>query len=106
MTEILVTDVLVVGEDCGGLTAALAASEQGCDVILLGDGRPPVTAISTGFLTYAAHEGFTRDQLLHAMGEASGKGLCDQALLRRLVDEAPKELGETFADDRIPVERA
>ena len=106
MTEILVTDVLVVGEGCGGLTAALAASEQGCDVILLGDGRPPVTAISTGFLTYAAHEGFTRDQLLHAMGEASGKGLCDQALLRRLVDEAPKELGETFADYRIPVERA
>lgn len=106
MTEILVTDVLVVGEGCAGLTAALAASEVGRDVVLLGDGRPPVTAISTGFLTYAAHEGFTRDQLLHAMAEASGKGLCDRALLTRLVDEAPKELGETFAAYRIPVERA
>jgi succinate dehydrogenase / fumarate reductase, flavoprotein subunit len=105
MTEILVTDVLVVGEGCAGQTAALAASEEGCNVVLLGDGRPPSTAISTGFLTFAAHEGFTRDQLLQAMAEVTGKGLCDQVLLRRLVDEAPKEMGETIAAYRIPVDR-
>jgi succinate dehydrogenase/fumarate reductase flavoprotein subunit len=44
MSEILITDVLVVGEGCAGQTAALAASEEGCDVALLGDGRPPSTA--------------------------------------------------------------
>jgi succinate dehydrogenase/fumarate reductase flavoprotein subunit len=44
MSETLITDVLVVGEGCAGQTAALAASEEGCDVILLGDGRPPSTA--------------------------------------------------------------
>ena len=104
MTEILVTDVLVVGEGCAGQTAALAASEEGCDVVLLRDGRPPSTATSTGFLTFAAHEGFTRDQLLQTMAEV-GKGLCDQALLRRLVDEAPKEMGEAIAAYRIPVDR-
>ena len=104
MTEKIVTDVLVVGEGCAGQTAALAASQEGCHVVLLGDGRAPSTAISTGFLTFAAHEGFTRDQLLQAMVQV-GKGLCDQALLRRLVDEAPKEMGEAIAAYRIPVDR-
>src|SRR5579859_6236862 len=70
MTETLVADVLVIGEGCTGLTAALAASEEGCDVVLFGDGHPPATAISTGFLAYAGHEGFTRDQLLQALAEA------------------------------------
>jgi aspartate oxidase len=106
MPETQVTDVLVVGEGCAGLTAALAASEEGCNVVLLGDGRAPTTAISTGFLTYAAHDGFTRDQLVHAMGEVTGKGLCDQLLLRRLVDEAPKEMGEAIAAYSIPIDRA
>ena len=44
MSETLITDVLVVGEGCAGQTAALAASEEGGDVALLGDGRPPSTA--------------------------------------------------------------
>ena len=55
MTENIFTDVLVVGEGCAGQTAALAASEEGCDVVLLRDSRPPSTATSTGFLTFAAH---------------------------------------------------
>ena len=46
MTELMVTDILVVGEGAAGQTAALAASEEGCDVIRLGDGRPPSTAMS------------------------------------------------------------
>jgi FAD binding domain len=45
MTELMVTDILVVGEGAAGQTAALTASEEGCDVIVLGDGRPPSTAI-------------------------------------------------------------
>jgi aspartate oxidase len=81
----------------------LAASEEGCNVVLLGDGRAPSTAISTGFLTFAAHEGFTRDQLFQAMAEVTGKGLCDSALLTRLLDEAPKVMAEVIAAYGIPV---
>ena len=35
MTDLLTTDVLVIGEGSAGQTAPLAASEEGCDVILL-----------------------------------------------------------------------
>ncbi len=104
MADLLVTDVLVVGEGCGGQTAALVASEQGCDVILLGDGLAPSTAISTGFLTFAAHQGFSRDQLFAAMSQVTGKDLCDRALLTRLVDDAPKEMAAAIADYAIPVD--
>jgi succinate dehydrogenase / fumarate reductase, flavoprotein subunit len=105
MSELMITDILVVGEGAAGQTAALAASEQGCDVILLGDGRPPSTAISTGFLTYAAHEGFDRAQLFKAMSEVTGKGLCDRALLTRFVDEAPKVMAEVIAAYQIAVDK-
>jgi succinate dehydrogenase / fumarate reductase, flavoprotein subunit len=97
MTELMVTDILVVGEGSAGQTAALAASEEGCDVILLGDGRPPSTAVSTRFLTFAAHDGFDRGQLFEAMSQVTGKGLCDSALLTRLLDEAPKIMAEVIA---------
>src|SRR5580693_7412970 len=97
MSDFLVTDVLVVGEGCAGQTAALTASESGCAVIMLGDGRAPSTAVSTGFLTFAAHEGFDRAELFEAMSQTTGKGLCDSALLRRLVDEAPKAMAELIA---------
>jgi len=104
MTDLLVTDVLVIGEGAAGQTAALAASEEGCDVIMLGDGRAPSTAVSTGFLTFAAHDGFTRDQLFEAMSQVTGKGLCDRALLTRLIDEAPKVMADVIAAYGIPVD--
>lgn len=105
MSDFLTTDILVIGEGCAGQTAALVASEKGCDVILLGDGRAPSTAISTGFLTYAAHEGFNRSQLYEAMAETTGKGLCDVDLLTRLVDEAPKEMAELIESYGVPVDK-
>ena len=105
MTELMVTDVLVVGEGAAGQTAALAASEEGCDVIMLGDGRPPSTAVSTGFLTFAAHDRFDRGQLFEAMSQVTGKGLCDSALLARLLDEAPKVMAEVIAAYGIPVDK-
>jgi succinate dehydrogenase / fumarate reductase, flavoprotein subunit len=106
MSNFLVTDVLVVGEGSAGQTAALSACEAGCDVILLGDGRAPSTAVSTGWLTYAAHEGFNRARFYEAMSETTGKGLCDIALLRRLVDESPKEMAELIEAYKIPVDKA
>jgi hypothetical protein len=96
MTNLLVTDVLVVGEGAAGQTAALAASEEGCKVIMLGDGRPPSTAVSTGVLTFAAHDGFTPDQVFEAMSQVTGKGLCDSPVLTRPLDEAPQG-GRTHA---------
>jgi succinate dehydrogenase / fumarate reductase, flavoprotein subunit len=105
MTESLVTDVLVIGEGCAGQIAALAASEEGCDVTLLGHGRPPSTAISTGFFTFAAHDGFTRDQLFEAMSQVTGKGLCDSALLARFLDESPKVMADVIAAYGIPVDK-
>jgi aspartate oxidase len=106
MLDLLVTDVLVVGEGFAGQTAALSACEAGCDVILLGDGRAPSTAVSTGWLTYAAHEGFNRARFYEAMSETTGKGLCDIALLTRLVDESPKEMAELIEAYKIPVDKA
>ncbi len=104
MPDVLTTDVLVVGEGCAGQTAALAASEEGCEVVLLGDGRAPSTAISTGFLTFAAHDGFGRDTVFQAMSEVTGKHLCDVSLLRRPVDEAPREMAQAIEAYRIPVD--
>jgi aspartate oxidase len=106
VTELIVTDILVIGEGSAGQTAALAASEEGCDVILLGDGRPPSTAVSTGFLTFAAHEGFDGGQLFEAMAQVTGKGLCDSTLLTRLLNEAPKIMAEVIAAYGIPVDKA
>ena len=105
MTDVMLTDVLVIGEGAAGQTAALAASEEGCDVIMLADGRPPSTAVSTGFLTFAAHDGFTRGQLFEAMSQVTGKGLCDRPLLTRLLDEAPKVMAEVIAAYGIPVDK-
>jgi aspartate oxidase len=72
---------------------------------LLGDGRPPSTAVSTGFLTFAAHDGFDRGQLFEAMSQVTGKGLCDTALLTRFLDESPKVMAEVIASYGIPVDK-
>ena len=83
---------------------ALFLEELG-DVIMLGDGRPPSTAVSTGFLTFAAHDGFRRDQVFEAMSQVTGKGSCDSALLSRLLDEAPKAMADVVAAYGIPVDK-
>lgn len=38
---------------------------------MLGDGRRPSTAVSTGVLTFAAHDRFTPDQVFEAMSCAA-----------------------------------
>jgi succinate dehydrogenase / fumarate reductase, flavoprotein subunit len=77
MTNLLVTDVLVVGEGCAGQTAALAASVEGRKAVMLGGGRPPSTVVSPGFLTFAAHDGFTRD-VFEAMSQVTGQGMAQR----------------------------
>ncbi|MEE8444344.1 MAG: FAD-dependent oxidoreductase [Alphaproteobacteria bacterium] len=103
--SVIETDVLVIGGGAAGQAAALAASEAGADVTLLFKG-PAATAISTGFLTYAAHEGFTREALADAMLNVTGKNLCDRALLDRFVNDGPDEIGAVIRDYSIPTDQA
>ncbi len=106
MHDIIETEVLVIGEGAAGLTAALAAHERGAKVTMLYSGQASSTAISTGFVTYAAHEGFTQAEVLDAMANTTGKGLCDMTLLKRLVEQAPLEMAEAIEQYEIPVDKA
>lgn len=106
MSEMIKTDVLVIGEGSGGQVAALAASEAGVNVTLLYNGLASATAISTGFLTFPAHDGFTPDEAFEAMSNVTGKNVCDEKLLRKLINESPKEMAAIFEKYDIPVDRA
>jgi L-aspartate oxidase len=87
-------DVLVVGSGIAGLTAALAASKA-CSVALVTKGRLTETN------TWYAQGG-----IAGAVGEADsvelhladtlvvGQGLCDEAVVRAVVGEAPEALAE------------
>jgi L-aspartate oxidase len=87
-------DVLVVGSGIAGLTAALAASKR-CNVALVTKGRLTETN------TWYAQGG-----IAGAVGEADsvelhladtlvvGQGLCDEAVVRAVVGEAPAALAE------------
>ena len=99
-TNILETDVLVIGSGAAGQAAALAASEAGAKVILLHKG-PSATAISTGFLTFW-QEKLSAEDLTEAMFKTTGKEICDRALLERYVAEGPKEIGAALKDYDIP----
>ena len=106
MSATIKTDVLVIGEGSGGQVAALAASEAGVNVTLLYNGLASATAISTGFLTFPAHDGFTPDEAFEAMSNVTGKNVCDEKLLRKLINESPKEMAAIFEKYDIPVDRA
>jgi aspartate oxidase len=106
MTDVIETDVLVIGEGSAGQAAALSARKEGARVTLLYSGQASSTAISTGFLTFAAHDGFPQSEVLKMMSDTTGKGLCDLGLLRRLVHDAPREMHDIIKACDIPVDRA
>jgi L-aspartate oxidase len=87
------TDVVVVGSGAAGLMTALDLSEAGVAVTLvtkgdLGDGS---TAWAQGGL--AAVLGPDDDAELHVRDTlVAGAGLCDEAAVRALVDEAPEAI--------------
>src|SRR5258708_38321853 len=102
MTNTIETDVLIIGEGSAGQAAALTAREAGARVTLLYSGQASATAISTGFLTFAAHEGFPQSEVLKMMSDSIGKGLCDMGLLRRLGHDAPPHVDENIRARHIP----
>jgi L-aspartate oxidase len=86
-------DVVVVGSGAAGLSAALAAAEQGRRVLLvtkedLGGGATP---LAQGGLAAAIGPGDTA--ALHQRDTvAAGAGLCDPAAVATLVSHAPGEI--------------
>src|SRR5216684_6341992 len=86
-------DVLVIGGGASGLRAAIAAKRAGASVALITKVHPLRTnsAIAQGGLNAPlgkddSPERFAEDTLV------AGDGLCDQAVVRRLTQEAAKDV--------------
>ena len=97
------TDVVVVGSGAAGLMTAVALADAGRRVTVvtkgaLGDGS---TAWAQGGL--AAVLGPDDDAELHVQDTlVAGAGLCDEAAVRTLVDEAPAAVAALQAARRPP----
>lgn len=93
------TEVLVVGGGAAGLSAAIEASRQGADVLLVDKslvGRGGATVMAQ--MTVAAAVGHAEPddwRLHHSDTMASGRGLNDETLVRLLCSEGPERLLET-----------
>src|SRR6478736_5916986 len=88
-------DVVVVGAGVAGLSAALAAAEEGATVLVL------AKASHTSSNSYAAQGGVAAavgpgdDPALHAADTlAAGRGLCRPSAVRLLTEEAPGRIAE------------
>jgi L-aspartate oxidase len=87
------TDVLVVGTGVAGMRAALAAAEQGADVIVTAKGelkqsntwwaQGGIAAVVAEDDTFDSHVGDTL---------TAGAGLCDEPVVRRIVEAAPRQI--------------
>jgi fumarate reductase (CoM/CoB) subunit A len=103
--EAITTDVLIVGGGAAGIRAALAASEEGARVLLLGKG--PVAASGATF--YPVSKGWGIQGLVGAERTAAGLesfyedimrvglGRCDPVLARILVEESGPRIDDLIA---------
>lgn len=93
--EIIKTDVLVIGGGGAGLRAALAAKEEGAEVLLVSKtpmGKSNCTYLSGGAFSLAV-EGLSKE--IHLEGTLqSGKGVNARELVEILVEEAPERVRE------------
>jgi L-aspartate oxidase len=87
-------DTLVIGSGVGGLRAALAASAHG-EVIVLGKDDPSTsnTAWAQGGIAAVIDRDDSVDSHVHDTLEA-GAGLCDEPVVRRVIEEGPKRIAE------------
>jgi succinate dehydrogenase/fumarate reductase flavoprotein subunit len=93
--EIVKTDVLVIGGGGAGLRAALAAREQGAEVLLVSKtplGKSTCTYLSAGGFSLAV-QGVTEETHRQLTLE-SGRGINDRELVRLFVEEAPERVRE------------
>jgi len=93
--EQLSCDVLVVGSGGAGLRAAIAAREQGVDVLVISKaspGKATSTTVSAGVFA-GTPRGVSPDEHMARTLQA-GRGINQIELVRVLVDEAPQRLQE------------
>ncbi len=88
------TDTLVIGSGVGGLRAAIAAAEHG-EVIVLGKEDPGTsnTAWAQGGIAVVLDEQDSFDTHV-ADTLAAGAGLCDEPVVRTIVEDGPARLRE------------
>jgi len=98
MTTDVATDVLVVGAGAAGMYAAIAASRDGADTVLvdkslIGRGGATIMAQMTVAAAVAEQE---PDHWTHHLRDtlASGRGLCNEELAAILCEEAPIRIRE------------
>jgi L-aspartate oxidase len=88
------TDTLVIGSGVGGLRAAIAAAEHG-EVIVLGKEDPSSsnTAWAQGGIAVVVDH---QDSIAAHVADtlSAGAGLCDEPVVRRIVDDGPRRLAE------------
>src|SRR5438477_8791399 len=86
-------DLLVVGGGVAGLYAALAAADEGADVLVLSKGPLVTTASYLAQGGVAAAMGEDDSTELHfADTLAAGRGLSRPSAVRRLVEDAPARI--------------
>lgn len=89
------TDVLVIGGGVAGLRAALAAAEDGCDVIVAIKGgiEQSATAWAQGGIAAVLDDGDTFNAHIRDTMDA-GAGLCRKSIVRTVVETAPQRIAE------------
>lgn len=92
----LAADVLVIGSGAAGMSAALAAGEQGASVLIADRsliGRSGATIMAQMTVAVALGEE-TSDAVAHHFADtlAAGRGLCDAGLAYMLCEQGPAEI--------------
>ena len=93
--ETIQTDVLIIGGGGAGLCAALAAKEQGSEVLLVSKtpiGKSTCTFLSVGFFSLAGKGVSPENHLAETL--KTGKDINSRELAEVLVKEAPERVRE------------
>lgn len=89
------TDVLVIGSGVAGLRCAIEASQNGCEVIVATKSAPEQSSTSwaQGGVAVALDPADSFDQHMQDTLTA-GAGLCDESVVRQVVEQAPMRIEE------------
>lgn len=91
------TDVLIIGTGVGGMRAAIAAAEAGREIIVLSKGPNAAEDSNTAWAQGGIAAVVTQDDSFDAHVQDTlfaGAGLCDEPVVRRVVEGAPDRIRE------------